>query len=48
MKTTVKTKVKKPTKHSQKMELKRLKAQNPSIQKLIDSLDLVLVKNPKQ
>ena len=48
MKTTVKTKVKKPTKHSQRQELKRLKAQNPNIHKLIEAFDLVLIKNPKQ
>jgi len=45
---TAKTKIGKPKSNSQRMELERLKAQNPCINKLIESLDLVLIKNPKQ
>jgi len=45
---TVKIKIGKPKHNSQRLELERLKAQNPCINKLIESLDLVLIKNPKQ
>jgi hypothetical protein len=48
MKTAVKAKVRKPKRHSQRIELKRLKAENPNICTLIEKLDLVLIKNPKQ
>jgi hypothetical protein len=48
MKTTLKTKGSKPKRHSQRIELKRLKAENPNICTLIEKLDLVLIKNPKQ
>lgn len=44
---TVKTKVSKPKRNSQRMELERLKAKNPCINELIESLDLVLVTNVK-
>ena len=44
---TVKTKVSKPKRNSQRMELERLKAKNPCINELIENLDLVLVTNVK-
>jgi ribosomal protein L32 len=48
MKTTQKTKDSRHKRHSQRIELKRLKAENPNICTLIEKLDLVLIKNPKQ